>query len=178
MIGNELIQKLKSGMADTEMEYFPTDYLNGTDFKIRKTKKGEHNNYSTSEWSRRSRPLTEVETLAIEQYGLFNLADFRGARPDADGIAAIKSMFHASLRGEPYDFASFGKYFRPYGVGGGASTSHDDEPADDATPVVETKVSKTVAATTEADAPASTKGGKPQPADILAKLRERTASRG
>jgi len=182
ILGNELIQKLKAGMADVEMEYLPTDYQSGTDFKIKKTKKGEYNNYGTSEWSRRSRPLSEAEVIALEQFKLFNLADFRGPRPDADGIAAIKAMFHASLRGDPYDFAQFGKYFKPYGVGGGNSaTSTDDESVDDfSSTSMNTgaghKVEETVAKTVDSSASASS-GAKLQPQDLLAKLRERTQSR-
>lgn len=166
--GNELIEKLKAGMADPEMESFPTDYMNGSDFKIRKTKKGEHNNYGTSEWSRRSRPLTEAELAAIEKYGLFNLADFRGKRPEKDAVEAIKAMFHASLRDDPYDFASFGNYFRPYGSGAvNTSPSLDDD---------EAPVAETLKLETTTSFPATAVSGK-QPAEILAKLRDRVSSR-
>jgi hypothetical protein len=168
--GKELVDKLKSGMADPEMEYFPTDYMNGSDFKIRKTKKGEFNNYGTSEWSRRSRPLTEAELAAIEQFKLFNLADFRGARPDADGIAAIKALFHASLRGDPYDFAEFGKTpFRPYGTGA-ADTSTSTPSLDDDDKVPAASVSKVE----EVSEPA---GKVRKPAELVAMLRERNASK-
>ena len=154
-------------MADPDMEFIPTDFMNGYDFRIRKTKKGDHNNYSTSDWARRSRALTETEAMAIEEHGLFNLADFRGARPDADGVAAIKAMFHASLKGEPYDFAQWGKYYRPYGSfttsTNQTSTDVPDEVVEAETPKVEVKKTETVAA-------------KPQSNDILARLREKTAA--
>jgi hypothetical protein len=179
-LGKELIDKLKAGMADTEMEYLPTDFQNGTDFKIRKTKKGgkeSHNSYATSEWSRRSRPLSEAEVIALEQHGLFNLADFRwGTRPTQDHIAAIKAMFHASLNDQPYDFAEFGKYFRPYGVSGGTPATGEDDVVDEVshdTSSVKVESAPAVEHTTvKADL-----NTKPQPQDILAKLRERTASR-
>lgn len=176
-LGSEIIQKLRAGMADPDMEYMPTDYMNGYDFRIRKTKKGEHNNYSTSDWARRSRPLSEEEAMAIEKHDLFNLADFRGARPSAEGVAVIKAMFEASLAGDPYDFASWGNFFRPYGSSNANSTvasetqthTHTDDVAPDEvvaiveTPVVETKKVET----------------KPVTNDILARLREKNAaSRG
>ena len=171
--GSELIEKLKAGMADTDMEFFPTDYLNGYDFRIRKTIRKsdgrEFNNYSTFDWSHKVRPLTESELLAIEQHGLFNLADFRGPRPDADGIAAIKAMFHASLAGDPYDFAAFGKYYRPYGVNAGTATSDE---SDDVAPVVHTARTETKAKVEET--PSSVQAGKGM--DTLTKLRERIAS--
>lgn len=177
ILGNELIQKLKAGMADAEMEYLPTDYTNGTDFKIRKTKKGEHNNYSTSEWSRRSRPLSEAESIAMEQFGLFNLADFRGIRPDSDGIAAIKAMFHASLKGAPYDFAEFGKYFRPYGAGGASTSSGSTADDADDLPVASYSAPKKAETVAEEKVAPPSSGSKLQPQDLLAKLREKTASR-
>jgi hypothetical protein len=115
VLGPALLEKLKAGLADPDMEHHPTDYLNGCDFRVRKTKKGEFNNFDTSEWARRSRALTESERIAIEQYGLFNLKDFLGSRPDREGIEVIKAMFHASLNGDPFDTESFGKHYRAYG---------------------------------------------------------------
>jgi hypothetical protein len=129
LIGPSLLEKLKAGLVDPEMENNPTDYLNGTDFKIKKTRKGDYNNYDTSEWSRRSRPLSEAEQIAIEHHGLFNLTDFLGAKPDADGVAMLKAMFHASVNGDPFDMASWGSHYRPFGAGatsGGAPEGVDD----------------------------------------------------
>lgn len=158
ILGKQIIEKLMSDTADAEREFYATDYLNGYDFRIKKTKApdGKQNAYGTSGLSIRSRPLSEVETLAIEKHGLFNLADFRGPRPDADGIAAIKAMFHASLAGEPYDFAAFGKHFRPYGMS--ASIDAPTPTLDDEAPVI-AEVKEKVA-----------------PSAILAKLKERTSN--
>jgi hypothetical protein len=170
MLGKQIVEKLMSDTADAEREFYPTDYLNGYDFRIKKTKApdGKQNAYGTSGLSIRSRPLSEAEMLAIEQFDLFNLSEFRGPRPDAVGIAVIKAMFHASLAGEPYDFASFGKYFRPYGTGTTDSAAPSlDDTADDAPTVSAVVEPKVVEETSKVS-------GK-QPADILAKLRERTA---
>jgi hypothetical protein len=169
-LGKELIEKLRAGMADPDMEFLPTDYMNGYDFRIRKTKKGEYSNYGTSDWGRRSRPLTETETMAIETHGLFNLADFRGARPDADGVAAIKAMFHASLAGDPYDFAQFGKYYRPYGAGSFTAPT----PSATADDVAQVDVPET-----KAEVKTESSVEKPKMSDVLTRLREKnTASRG
>lgn len=70
----------------------------------------------------RPRPLSDAEQRIIEQFGLFNLRDFFGSKPNEDAVAAIKAMFEASVAGEPYDMAAFGKYYRPYGVGGSATS--------------------------------------------------------
>ena len=181
IVGPSLLEKMKAGLTDIEMEHTPTDYLNGTDFKIKKSKKGDYNNYDTSEWSRRSRPLSEAEQIALEHYGLFNLKDFLGARPDAEGVAMIKAMFKASLAGEPFDMASFGSHYKPYGAGGFSgsvpegvddlsstqrNTGSDYRPRQSAEP----RVAETVEATLtggDQEAPSS------NPKDLLAKLRER-----
>jgi len=128
ILGPSLLEKLKAGLVDAEMENTPIDYINGTDFKIKKTRKSDYNNYDTSEWSRRTRALSEAEQIAIENYGLFNLKDFIGARPDANGIAMIKAMFEASIRGDPYDMDSFGAHYKPYGAfnSGAAPDGVDD----------------------------------------------------
>ena len=181
VIGPELLEKLKAGMADPDMEFWPTDYLNGYDFRIRKTMKGEYNNYSTSDWVRRSRPLSEAQTLAIEQYGLFNLADFRPAKPTADGVAAIKAMFLASVAGDPYDYESWGSHYRPYGVSVETTNHHSDDD-DEMVPLVQE--TKSVVRTTngsdhEGDVipPAQTKSDKASPQDLMAQLRVRADNR-
>ena len=188
VIGPEILAKVKAGMADPDMEYMPTDYLNGCDFRIRKTTKGGYNNYGTSEWARRTRPLSEEEQIALQQYGLFNLADFLGPRPSADELLAIKAMFHASFAGEPYDMDAFGKYpWRPYGNGNSAASgaaslataavsAASDEMDDLSTTTVNTGAS--YARVTETVTEEATTGGKAQPQDIMAKLRAKTANRG
>lgn len=173
VLGKQIVEKLKADMQDADREFYPTDFLNGYDFRIKKTKApdGKSNAYGTSGLSIRSRPLTEAEMLAMEQFGLNDLSTFRGPRPDADGIAVIKAMFHASLRGEPYDFESFGKYFRPYGTGAAPSSASEptvnhmlDEPSEDEVNSVK-----------EAVAPKRATSGLKQ-SEVLAQLKERTAS--
>jgi hypothetical protein len=105
---------IEASLMNREMQDLPTDYVVGRDFKIAKTKKDEYANYSTCAWFFRTRALNEIESQAIEQYGLFYLADFRGKRPDANGIAMIKAMFHDSLAGRPFDFDSYGRAYRAY----------------------------------------------------------------
>ena len=115
VINPSIFQIIEKSLMDPEMEDMPTDYVGGVDFRIQKTKQGEYANYSSSDWSRKTRSLSEAELIAIEQYKLFNLKEYLGRRPDADEILAIKAMFDDSLAGRPFDMASFGKYYRPYG---------------------------------------------------------------
>lgn len=185
IIGSELLNKIKAGMADPDMEYMPTDYVNGCDFRIRKTRKGDYNNYGTSEWARRTRPLTEAEQLALEQYGLFNLADFLGPRPSKEEVEGIRAMFHASLAGEAYDMETFGKFpWKPYGSGSSSGgnavntvntfTSHENDELDDFTSTPSYGTGTASSVRSESGAPAA---GKVLPQDIMDQLRAKAASR-
>jgi len=101
---------------DPDMENIPTDYLNGTDFRLAKTTKGQYADYSTSKWARKERSLDETELAAIDKHGLFNLNEFLPARPTAEHYTAIAEMFEASVNGDLYDPARWGNYYKPYGV--------------------------------------------------------------
>lgn len=116
VLNPSLYEIVKQSLMNPEFERLPVDFMEGRDFNIKKTKKGQYANYGTSAWSFRTRSLSETEQLAIEQYGLYNLKDYLGRVPDADEVAAIKAMFEASYAGEPFDMDSFGKYYRPYGA--------------------------------------------------------------
>ena len=114
VINPSIFEIIEKSLMDPEMEDMPTDYVGGVDFRIRKTKKGDYSNYSTSEWSRKTRSLDEAELTAVEQHGLYTLSDYQGRRPDSNELAALKSMFEDSVAGRPFDMASFGQYYRPY----------------------------------------------------------------
>jgi hypothetical protein len=171
ILGPSLLEKLKAGLVDTEMENTPIDYINGTDFKIKKTRKSDYNNYDTSEWSRRTRALTETERSAIDRYGLFNLKDFMGARPDANGIAMIKAMFEASVRGDPFDMDAFGAHYKPFGAFTNTNGAVPDG-ADDLTTPRETR--ETGATRSELPEEAAPSG---EVNELISKLRERMPTR-
>jgi len=194
VIGPSLYDIIYKSLSNPEFEDLPTDYHGGRDFKISKTRKGEWANYGTSQWSFRTRPLSENELIAIDQHGLWNLKDYLGRVPDADEIEAIKQMFHDSLAGKPFDHASYGKWYRAYGGGRDGKRSGDEDalpPARTTTTVQARSVMNeeraapaASAAAPTAAAPAAapatstaTAGGKPQAADILAKIREKTMGR-
>jgi hypothetical protein len=117
VINKSIYDIVYQSLLEPNFESLPTDYTGGRDFAIRKTQKGEWANYGTSSWSYSSRSLTEAERAAIEKFNLFNLKDALGTVPDADHVAAIKAMFEDSFAGKPFDFASYGQYYRPYGYG-------------------------------------------------------------
>ena len=177
IIGPQIFQLIRGALLDPEMDDLPTDAVNGVDFKLIKTSKGGYADYSTSKWSRRSRPLDDKEAAALEANGLFSLKDYLPKKPTDVEVKVIKEMFEASVDGEPFDMDRWGQYFKPAGmsqvtgdpVAKNATASKpqtsadlDEDPPFDPDPVPATK--------SEA-APASSGSSKAE--DILAMIRNR-----
>ena len=116
---------IKASLMDPDFDALPTHYVDGVDFKITKTEKGRYADYSTSEWARRSRPLSDDELDAIDAHGLFNLKDFLPNKPSEIEQRVIREMFEASVNGEQYDPSRWGQYYKPSGVDGNAADSND-----------------------------------------------------
>ena len=47
VISPQIFNIIKSALMDPDMENMPTDYMNGTDFRVTKTTKGQYADYST-----------------------------------------------------------------------------------------------------------------------------------
>jgi hypothetical protein len=186
-IGPQIFNIIKEALMDPELDTLPTDYLNGINFRIIRTKKpgGEYNDYNTSSWSRKETPLTPEQAEAIEKYGLFNLNDWAPKKPTADGVNAIFEMFEASVEGDLYDPERWAKYYRPWGLEYEGESKPEGKTVELAatvsqTPAVETAEAPAVEITEEketvtespsASAPTSTSAQ-----DILAKIRNRPQS--
>ena len=181
IIGPQIFQIIKGALMDPELEELPTDYLKGVDFRIKKTSKGGYADYSTSQWSRRERALTEEENAAVQSHGLFNLNDFLPKKPTDVELQVMKEMFEASVDGEAYDAERFGQYFRPAGMAArtgdpnvsstnGTATSRTEEPkAETPAPAVETAPQPKA----ETPAPVAEPAGDGKAQDILAMIRSR-----
>jgi hypothetical protein len=98
------------------LEELPTDYLRGVDFRIKKTSKGGYADYSTSQWSRKERAISDQEKAAVDTNGLFDLSDFLPKKPTEVELKVMKEMFEASVDGEAYDMERWGQYFKPAGM--------------------------------------------------------------
>jgi hypothetical protein len=174
-------------LLDDEFTELPTDYVNGFDFRLKVGSKGGYADYSTSTWSRRTRPLGEEERAAIDKYGLPDLSDYLPKKPNDVELKVMVEMFEASVNGEAYDVERWGKYFRPYGI------SESDAPAAPTATVAPVVTAAPVVHTVEEDLPWDEPAGivnayTPPPAvaeaapasdsraaDILAKIRNRGA---
>lgn len=178
IISPQIFNIIKAALMDPEMEELPTDYQAGLDFQVIKTSKGGYADYSTSKWARKESALTAVEQAAIDQYGLFELAEFLPKKPTDVELRVMKEMFEASVNGEPYDMERWGQYFKPRGSFAGASTTADTVDDDVAVaPAKAAPVATPVERAEEpavADAPVETPKASSQRAeDILAMIRNR-----
>ncbi len=183
-LGRQLYNLVKGCLMDPDMEIVPTDYINGLNFRITRTKDGQYNDYSSSNWTRKETPLNTEQLEAIEKHGLFDLNDWMPKKPSAEGLNAIFEMFEASLEGELYDPERWAAYYRPWGLeydGAGKKDTPKDSVAEKSTTsanvdrvanISVTKEEETVVETTE-ESPSASTATSQTAQDILAKIRNR-----
>jgi len=179
IIGPQIFNIIKQALMDPDMEELPTDYTAGVDFRLNKTTKGGYADYSTSNWARRERPLSDAEMEAVNTHGLFNLSDFLPKKPGEVELKVMQEMFEASVDGEAFDMDRWGNYFRPAGMAqrtGDPVAPAASTPAPAPTPAPEAAPAPVAEAAPEATpAPAAeaapAEGGNAQ--DILAMIRAR-----
>lgn len=168
-INKMLFKNIQSSLLDPEMESMPTDYDNGTDFRIIKTQQGEYANYSTSTFARRESALTDDERQAIETHGLYDLKDFLPNKPTQEGIDVIEEMFFASLEGQPYD-PRWSNHYKPYGYdfNGNTATQSGNDTVDHQQTQQQTQQQQQQTQSSNSNSNMSS------PEDVLAKLRAKT----
>ena len=181
IISPQIFNIIKNALMDPEMENLPTDYSAGLDFNIKKTSKGGYADYSTSSWSRKETALTSAEQGAIDQFGLFNLADFLPKKPSDVELKVIKEMFEASVDGQPYDPDRWSQYYKPAGFGGGSAApaasgtaaSHDDDEDDTPAPQAKSAPAPEPSVPTASAPVEAPKASSQKAEDILAMIRNR-----
>jgi len=182
IIGPQIFQIIKGALMDPEMEDLPTDYARGVDFRIKKTSKGGYADYSTSQWSRRERALTDEEKSAVETNGLYNLNDFLPKKPSDVEVKVMQEMFEASVDGEAYDPDRFGQYFRapgmsaPTGDPNKAATPSASKTVEETkveTPAAQPATQEPVAQPTTTSTETDDKPSSERAQDILKMIRER-----
>ncbi len=179
IINPSIYKIISAALMDPDFPEIPTDYENGTDFKLTKTQKGQYADYSTSNWSRKERALNEFERTAVDTNGLHTLNDFMPKQPNDDEVKAIFEMFEASVAGDLYDPEKWGSYYTPAGMsktGGDTKTVPTPAPISEPASTVEQPKAEEQ---TQADPPVTeeaTDGNKPSADQILAMIRERKNS--
>lgn len=180
IINPSIFNIIKQALMDPDFPEIPTDYEQGTDFRLTKTQKGQYADYSTSNWARRERGLSEDERNAVATHGLHNLNDFMPKKPNSEELNAIFEMFEASVDGQLYDPARFGQYYRPAGVQIDVPAKQSPAPAPQPAaqpapaPVADTGWQEPAAQPAPAPtAEPSADGAETSAADILAAIRAR-----
>lgn len=174
----QLFNIVKSALLDPELEYIPTDYENGLNFVVSKTKSGVHSNYATSKYARRETALTDEQKSAIETHGLFSLSDWLPNRPSADHINAIYEMWQASVNNELYDPDRWSQYYRPYGMSQVTESrdSQEEKPKAEPAPAAPAPAPQEQAVASSEPAPAASEESSApskSASDILARIRAR-----
>jgi hypothetical protein len=126
MVNPSIFKNLKASLIN-DFDVDPTDFIQGTDFRLEKTQKGNYADYTTSSWARKERSLNEQELEAIAQYGLYNLSDFMLKKPNSEELNAIVEMFEASVDGELYDPARWSQFYKPNGSRNESTASTNSE---------------------------------------------------
>lgn len=169
LIGPQIFEPIKNSLLDPEFESMPTDYVNGTDFKLVKGQKGQYADYASSAWARKDSSLTEAEAEAIDKYGLVDLDTYLPEKPSAQALAVIFEMFEASVEGELYDPDQWASYYKPYGFEATTSARKAAAPSESSTPAAETPAEP--AAETPAEPASETPAPSKSASDILNKIR-------
>jgi len=184
VISKQIYNIIQSALMDPDFgDVLPTDYDEGVDFRITKTKKGQYADYTTSNWARKERSLDQEERDAIAEHGLFNLSDFLPKKPTPEELDIIFQMFEASVDGELYDPERFADYYRPYGMDKPDSGASDRSAHKNETPKAEPAKTESSATSEDSEEDTSAKqpvetpeessGGGTDAKDILAKIRAR-----
>jgi hypothetical protein len=177
IISPQIFNLIKNALMDPEMENLPTDYQAGLDFNVKKTSKGGYADYNTSTWARKESSLTADEAGAIEQFGLYDLADFLPKKPSDVELKVMKEMFEASVDGQPYDPDRWSAYFKPAGFQSDKASAAESAPrpvaAPVAAPVAEDPPFDVDEETPAPTAPVAAKPSSQRAEDILAMIRNR-----
>lgn len=149
--GPAVFKQIQAAFQSGDLEEVPYEFKGGYNFRIKKTKSGQYASYSTSSFAPKQSSLDDD---VIEQINLYNLADFRGHKPDR---ATVEALLVADQTGVSFN--------------DGGDDSGDDTPA----PAPAPKAAPAPAqAAEEAEAPAAApaaSGGKTS--SVLEQLRAR-----
>ena len=90
-----LYSKIKEAIEDGELDEVPCDYEEGTDFVIKKTKKGKWANYESSKFERKPRALTDDEIAEVEE----KMIDLSTLLPKEPSLEQVSAQLNAWLNG-------------------------------------------------------------------------------
>lgn len=95
--GPAVFKQIQSAFQSGDLEEAPFEFKGGYNFRIKKTKNGQYASYTTSSFAPKQ---TDLDDDIIAQLKLFNLADYRGQKPD---YATVAAMLVADQTGSAFD---------------------------------------------------------------------------
>lgn len=84
--GPAIFKQIQAAFQSGDLEEVPYEFKGGYNFRIKKTKSGQYASYSTSSFAPKQ---SDLDDDVIEQINLYNLADFRGQKPDRATVEAL-----------------------------------------------------------------------------------------
>lgn len=114
-IGYSLFNIIRNAFESNELDEAPYSYQGGTNFLIKRTKKGEFSNYDLSKFARRSTDLTEDQIEYVDSQ-IIDLSTLLPKKPD---LEKVETMLESALTGKRFaedeeedgdDASSFGKF--------------------------------------------------------------------
>lgn len=87
-LGYSLFNIVKEALESGELEEIPFAYKGGTDFIIKKTKKGDYADYTLSKFARKESDLDD-DTIAMVKENLVDLSTLLPNNPGAEHISAL-----------------------------------------------------------------------------------------
>lgn len=100
MLGPKIFKLIQASFASGDLEANPTDFIEGYDFRISKSKQGEYSNYDLSRFVPKQ---SAISNDLLESMTLNNLADYRTRKTERD---AMEAMIEADLNGKSYEEGS------------------------------------------------------------------------
>jgi hypothetical protein len=84
--GPAVFKQIQAAFQSGDLEEAPYEFKGGYNFRIKKTKSGQYASYTTSSFAPKQ---TDLDDEIIESLTLFNLADYRGAKPERSVVEAL-----------------------------------------------------------------------------------------
>lgn len=95
--GPAVFKQIQAAFQSGDLEEAPYEFKGGYNFRIKKTKSGQYASYTTSSFAPKQ---TDLDDEIIDSLTLFNLADYRGTKPDR---ATVEALLIADQTGQNFD---------------------------------------------------------------------------
>lgn len=95
--GPAVFKQIQSAFQSGDLEEAPYEFKGGYNFRIKKTKSGQYASYNTSSFAPKQSDLDDDVIGALE---LYNLADYRGTKPD---VTTVEALLVAAQTGQAFD---------------------------------------------------------------------------